>query len=71
MIPTVYPYDLFTARRNSIIEAYRNLTPQQRQNVLEELADLAVHDDPRTCEQIDMDQFTKEVNETRRTDYPY
>jgi hypothetical protein len=41
MIPTVYPTDLFTARRNLILEAYRRLTPQQQRNVIAELAEMA------------------------------
>jgi hypothetical protein len=44
MIPTVYPLDLFTARRASILEAYRRLTPEQQRNVIAELAELAAAD---------------------------
>jgi hypothetical protein len=49
MIPTVYPTPLFEARRNSILEAYRSLTPEQQRNVIAELAEMEACD-PDKCD---------------------
>lgn len=35
-----YPPELLAARRSTILEAYSRLTPEQQQNVIEELAEL-------------------------------
>lgn len=57
-------------RLDEIAAAFVTADPQTRDGLIAEAAELLTLD-PRTADEIDMDEFTKEVNETRKSDYPY
>jgi hypothetical protein len=69
MIPTVYPTDLFTARRNLILEAYRRLTPQQQRNVIAELAEMETCD-PDECD-IKTPPISDEMDARNSRPFPF
>lgn len=55
---------------DELATAYPTAAPEDRPEMIEQMAEL-LSMDPRTVDEIAQDEFTQEVNETRRTDYPY